>query len=174
MEDRCFVIQPYCRTYDKRYNDIYEPAIKSAGFVPRRADKVISHGNYPTQIAREIKNSFVCLADVSLDNPDVWDEIGHAQSLKKPVIYICDESRENTERPMCVRSEAILFYLTESLSDFVELETGIVRALKAVKRDHARRQGISSPLMIAALRDRQRHSIEMAANARRARRAGYS
>ena len=35
----CFVIQPFNDTFNKRYNDIYGPAIKDAGLKPYRVDK---------------------------------------------------------------------------------------------------------------------------------------
>jgi hypothetical protein len=37
---KCFVIQPFDNgTFDKRYAEIFEPAIKNAGFEPYRVDK---------------------------------------------------------------------------------------------------------------------------------------
>lgn len=36
---RCFVIQPFDRGFSKRYDDVYEPAIRAAGLEPYRVDR---------------------------------------------------------------------------------------------------------------------------------------
>ena len=38
---RCFVIQPFDggQRYDKRYEDVFEPAIRDAGLEPYRMDR---------------------------------------------------------------------------------------------------------------------------------------
>ena len=38
-EKICFVIQPFNEIYDKRYEDIYNPAIRATGLIPYRVDK---------------------------------------------------------------------------------------------------------------------------------------
>ena len=77
----CFVIQPFDGgQFDKRYDDILDPAIREAGIEPYRVDRDISAVIPIEQIEQNIRKADVCLADISKDNPNVWLEI----SLQPP------------------------------------------------------------------------------------------
>ena len=66
----CFVIQPITdNKYTKRYDDVYVPAITTAGLVPYRVDLDSSVRNIIDEIEKKIENSSICLADISMDNP---------------------------------------------------------------------------------------------------------
>ena len=73
---RCFMIQPFDggQRYDKRYEDVFEPAIRDAGLEPYRVDRDPSVSVPIENIERDIKTSAVCLAEISTDNPNVWFE----------------------------------------------------------------------------------------------------
>ena len=74
---RCFVIQPFdSGKFDKRYDDVYAPAIVDAGIEPYRVDKDPGVDVPIDAIEQGIRDSLVCLADITTDNPNVWYELG--------------------------------------------------------------------------------------------------
>ena len=69
---KCFVIQPFDNgTFDKRYTDIFEPAIKKASFEPYRIDKDLSVRIPIDEIEKGITDSEICFAEITTDNPNV-------------------------------------------------------------------------------------------------------
>src|SRR4029077_17922896 len=71
--EKCFVIQPFDNgIFDKRYEDIFEPAIKSAGFEAYRIDRDPSVRIPIEEIEKGISESAFCFAEITTDNPNVW------------------------------------------------------------------------------------------------------
>ena len=72
---RCFVIQPFDNgVFDRRFEDTFAPAIQAAGLEPYRVDRDPSAAVPIQNIEDGIRESAICLADISLDNPNVWFE----------------------------------------------------------------------------------------------------
>lgn len=110
--------------FDKRYEDVFSPAIKSAGLEPYRVDKDPGVEIPINDIEKGIREASVCLADITTDNPNVWFELGYAISANKPVVLVC--SRERTGKfPFDVQHRTIISYDSESRSDFDALEIKI-------------------------------------------------
>ena len=96
--EKCFIIQPFEHTFIERCEEYFKPAIKEAGLLPYRVDEHYE----PEQllkinvIYKEIQNALVCLADITVNNPNVWYEFGFADGKEIPVVLICDkEARKN-------------------------------------------------------------------------------
>ncbi len=126
----CFVIQPFdSGRFDKRFRDTFQPAIEAAGLEAYRVDQDPS-AEIPIQhIQAGIERAEVCFAEISLDNPNVWFELGYAIAAKKPVVMVCSEERSRF--PFDVQHRSIIRYSTESVSDFAELGREITRRLVA-------------------------------------------
>ena len=70
---KCFVMQPFdSGAFDKRYDDIFEPAIKNADLEPYRVDRDPSVSIPIDDIETGIRRSELCLAEITTDNPNVW------------------------------------------------------------------------------------------------------
>jgi hypothetical protein len=131
---RCFVIQPFDKgPFDRRYEDVLAPAIKNADLEPYRVDLDPAVSIPIESIEDGIQNSLVCLADISLDNPNVWFEIGYAIAAGKEVVFICSEDRK-TPFPFDVQHRTINKYATSSPRDFKQLGQKITQRLKAVQK----------------------------------------
>jgi nucleoside 2-deoxyribosyltransferase len=130
--DMCFIIQPFDGgQFDKRYFDVIKPTIEKIGLEPYRVDED-HHSNIPiNDIEDKIKSSLICLADITLDNPNVWYELGYAISANKPVIMICSKDRE-TKFPFDVQHRKIIRYATESPQDFKKLKEDIENRANAI------------------------------------------
>ena len=130
--DTCFIIQPFDGgQFDKRYFDVIKPTIEKVGLEPYRVDED-HHSSIPiNDIEDKIKSSLICLADITLDNPNVWYELGYAISANKPVIMICSKDRK-TKFPFDVQHRKIIKYSTESPQDFEKLKEDIENRANAI------------------------------------------
>lgn len=130
---KCFVIQPFDRDkFDKRYVDVYEPAIIAAGLEPYRVDRDPSVIIPIEQIELGIKNSQICFADITIDNPNVWYELGFAFASGKDVVMVCSLDERTGKFPFDIQHKLILTYKTGSKSDFVILEKNITERIVAL------------------------------------------
>jgi hypothetical protein len=131
--DTCFIIQPFDNgKFDKRYIDIFEPAIKKAEFEPYRIDKDLSVRIPIDEIEKGIFDSVICFAEISTDNPNVWYELGFAFACNKDVIMVCSDERQG-KFPFDIQHRHIITYNTSSTSDFNTLEDNITKKIKALR-----------------------------------------
>lgn len=73
LEEYCFVIQPFDNgKFDKRYKDVFKPALGIAGVVAYRVDEDYSVNIPIDAIEERIRDSRLCLADITADNPNVF------------------------------------------------------------------------------------------------------
>jgi hypothetical protein len=131
--DKCFVIQPFDNgNFDKRYTDVFEPAIIKAGLEPYRVDKDLSVRIPIDEIERGIAESAMCFAEITTDNPNVWYELGFAFACKKDVIMVCSEERQG-KFPFDIQHRIVTTYKTGSKSDFEKLEESIINKIRALQ-----------------------------------------
>lgn len=129
----CFVIQPFDKgKFDKRYADVYEPAIRAAAFEPYRVDRDDGVTVPIESIEAGIRKAEVCLADITNDNPNVWYELGYAFASKRPVVMVCSEERSGGKFPFDIQHRSIVIYKTDSPSDFSELSNALTKKIKAL------------------------------------------
>ncbi|MFO0582040.1 MAG: hypothetical protein U0229_07210 [Anaeromyxobacter sp.] len=130
----CFVIQPFDGgKFDKRFNDVYAPAVKAADLDAYRVDRDPSVSIPIESIEKGIRDAAVCLAEITLDNPNVWFELGFALACGKEVIPICSKEREG-RFPFDIQHRNVITYMTESGSDFEQLQKRITERLRAAMK----------------------------------------
>ncbi len=129
----CFVIQPFDNgKFDKRFEDVFSPAIEAADLYPYRVDTDPTVVVPIESIEQGIQDSVVCLADISLDNPNVWYELGFSFASGKPVVMVCSDERKNRKYPFDIQHRSIIPYKSESPQDFDRLQGAITTRLKAL------------------------------------------
>lgn len=127
----CFVIQPFDGSkFDKRFDDVFEPAIEASGLKAYRVDRDPSAHVPIDSIEAGIRSAGVVLADITLNNPNVWYELGYAFAAGTPVVMVCAKDRDG-KFPFDIQHRAIVNYATESLSDFTALKDNISKRLTA-------------------------------------------
>lgn len=147
----CFVIQPFDEgRFDKRFEDILSPAIIEAGLTPYRVDRDPKVTIPIEEIESGIRSSAVCLADITLDNPNVWFELGFAIAANKSVVLVCAEER-TTRFPFDVQHRSIIRYSSESPRDFDSLRKKIVNRLKALLQKGESLSQVSAHSPLAAV-----------------------
>ncbi|NTU99412.1 hypothetical protein HGA64_05430 [Candidatus Falkowbacteria bacterium] len=131
--NNCFVMQPFDGgVFDKRYDDVFSPAINDAGLNPYRVDRDPSVSIPIDEIESGIRRSELCLAEITNDNPNVWFELGYAIGLRKEVVLVCSEERK-TKFPFDVQHRNIIRYKTESSQDFSKLRVDIKKRIIAIQ-----------------------------------------
>lgn len=142
QENYCFVIQPISdEKYDKRFVDIYEPAILNANITAYRVDQDSTVRDIIQSIEKKIDAATICFADISIDNPNVWYELGYATAKGKDIVIVCDENRKG-RYPFDISHRNIIQYKSESSSDFMELSKKITERINSYLRNQERNQKI--------------------------------
>lgn len=90
----CFVMMPIGRESESIYWNLVKPAAENVGLTPLRADQITMPGQIMEQIRAAIRESRVCIADVSSANSNVLYELGLAEALGKPVLLIAQSGSQ--------------------------------------------------------------------------------
>lgn len=131
---KCFVMQPFDDgPFDKRYDDVFFPAIRDAGFDAYRVDRDPSVSIPIDEIEAGIRRSELCLAEITTDNPNVWFELGYAIGFKKEVVLVCSDERK-TKFPFDVQHRNIIRYKTESTQDYQQLREKIAKRIEGIEK----------------------------------------
>lgn len=156
----CFVIQPFDdgKVYDKRYDDVFAPAIADAGLEPYRVDHDPSVAVPISDIHRGIEDSVVCVAEISTDNPNVWYELGFAMAHGRPIVLLCSDERIGNF-PFDVQHRKIIRYSTDSLSDFEEVKSKISSQIQAMLRKQERMGQLSSVTSISRVEGLEQYEL---------------
>lgn len=129
----CFVIQPFdSGKFDKRFDDVYVPAIEAAGLEAYRVDRDPGVEVPIEAIEEGIRNAAVCLADITTDNPNVWYELGFAFATGRPVVMVCSNERTSGKYPFDIQHRTVINYKPESPSDFDGLKAALGKKIKAL------------------------------------------
>jgi hypothetical protein len=136
--DKCFIIQPFNEKFNQRFEEIFKPAILEAGLQPYRVDQDLTSRVLIESIEKGIKNSLLCFADISTDNPNVWYELGFAVACKKDVIMVCSDERVD-KFPFDISHKQVIKYSTNSLKGFQKLIEAIVTKINAYSPPSSRK-----------------------------------
>jgi len=155
----CFVIQPFDGgRFDKRFADVFSPAIKAAGLEPYRVDHDPSVSIPIDDIQAGIENSDVCLADITTDNPNVWFELGYAIAAQREVVLVCSDERA-AKFPFDVQHRSIIRYSTDSSSDFESLRAKIQSRLEATLQRSEKLGQVARIQSVASLEGLDQHHV---------------
>lgn len=104
MEDKrpsCFIIMPFDDEFRKVYDDCIQPLVeKKLGMDCVRIDEWPSAKmTIIENIKSKIEKCRFAIADLSLDKPNVYYEIGLAHAIGKDVVFIKNKQLDNLEIP---------------------------------------------------------------------------
>jgi hypothetical protein len=144
MTEKCFMIQPFDGgKFDKRFDEVFKPAVTNAGLEPYRVDRDPGASIPIDEIEKGIRQSAVCFADVTLDNPNVWFELGYAIAAGKDICIVSSEERQS-RYPFDIQHRKIIKYKVESPSDYATLGKQIEERLGALLTQQRTRATIPS------------------------------
>lgn len=112
MAHHAFVAMPFGTKDEIDFNavfrDLIKPALESAGFEVFRADEEMRAGNIRTDMFQELLLADLVVADLSIDNPNVWYELGVRHALRKRGVVQITSRRDQT--PFDVLTERSVRY----------------------------------------------------------------
>jgi hypothetical protein len=151
MARLCCVFQPFDEggPYDKRYADVIELAIRAADLDPYRVDRDPGASIPIDKLEEQIRTAAACVADISAQNPNVWYELGYAWALRLPLVMIC---QKGVKPAFDIQHRNIVFYSSDSPSDFEKLRSNITARLQAELRTKEKAAELAddiSPSLIA-------------------------
>ncbi len=69
--------------FDAVYEDLIEPAVRAAGYAVDRCDRLEDpRSNIPLDMFQRLLISDLVIADITIDNPNVWYELGARHALR--------------------------------------------------------------------------------------------
>ena len=146
----CFVMQPFDGdVYDKRYEDVFAPAIKDAGLEPYRVDRDPKVSIPIQDIELGIRNALICFAEITTDNPNVWFELGFAIAAAREVVLVCSEDRKS-HFPFDIQHRSIIKYRTGAPQDYAKLKEQITKRIFALLK---KKEEISEAATISPVKD---------------------
>jgi hypothetical protein len=155
----CFVIQPFDQgPFDKRFDDVIEPAISAAGLEAYRVDRDPKVSIPIEEIESGMRNAEVCLAEITTDNPNVWFELGFAIASQREVVLVCSSARES-RFPFDIQHRSVIRYTTESSSDFETLKDRITERLRAILNKEERILQLSKISPVADVEGLAQHEM---------------
>ena len=126
------MMQPFDEgVFDQRYESVFAPAIKAAGVEPYRVDRDPSVSIPVQEIESGIRDADICFADITMDNPNVWFELGFAFAIPREVVMACSNER-TTHFPFDVQHRSIIKYKTGAPQDFEQFKEKLTERIKAV------------------------------------------
>ena len=93
-----FVAMPYGTKeeidFNKVYSDLIKPALIHEGYEVFRADEEQSAGNIRTDMFQELLLGDLVIVDLSIDNPNVWYELGVRHALRARGVILIKSKRD--------------------------------------------------------------------------------
>ena len=112
MAYHVFVAMPFGNKegidFNKIYSDLIKPALESVGFEVFRADEEMRAGDIRTDMFQELLLADLVVADLSIDNPNVWYELGVRHALRRRGVIQITCRREHV--PFDVYTDRSLSY----------------------------------------------------------------
>lgn len=125
---KVFVVMQFTPPYNELYIDVIQHVCEEFGLVSVRADESYGPGLIVADIAREITEAKLIIADITPANPNVYYEVGYAHALNKPTILIAEKP---TQLPFDVSPYRVLFY-ENTIGGKSKVESGLRKHLDAI------------------------------------------
>ena len=143
------MIQPFdSGKFDKRFEDVYQPAIEAAGLDAYRVDRDPKVEILIDAIEKGIRAAAVCLADITADNPNVWYELGYAFASGQSVVMVCSDER-NGKYPFDIQHRTVIQYVADAPRDFDKLRNDLTEKIKALLKKGAALERIAEAQQIS-------------------------
>jgi len=119
-----FVIMDFGESFNNVYKLAIKPAATKTGITAERLDEQIYDEGMLERIQTQIARADFCIADVSVENPNVYYEVGYAHALNKVVLLITNDVEKI---PFDLRHRLHIVYDKDNLS---KLKTELAKHLR--------------------------------------------
>jgi hypothetical protein len=131
QKPKAFVVMQFTSPYNELYTDVIKSVCQDFGIDVIRADEDYGPGVIIADVAKQIVESKVIIAEITPTNPNVYYEVGYAHALNKPTILIAEKG---TKLPFDVSPFRILLY-ENSIGGKAKIEEGLRKHLQAIFSD---------------------------------------
>lgn len=130
QKPRAFIVMQFTPPYNELYDHVIKPVCEEPGIglETLRADEEYGPGIIIADVARQILESKLVIAEISPANPNVYYEVGFAHALGKPTILIAEGP---TKLPFDVSPFRVLFY-ENTINGKKRVEDGLRKHLQAI------------------------------------------
>ncbi|MDY3285557.1 MAG: hypothetical protein SOX31_03145 [Eubacteriales bacterium] len=143
QKSTAFIVSQFGDQYDTLYSDVIKPCCEQTGYVPVRADEIVTSSMILDEIISSIKTAEIIIAEITPDNPNVFYEIGYAHALNKPTILLCERScREKL--PFDISGFKTIFY-DNSIGGKRQIEERLQVHLREMNSRYTRMEGNCLP-----------------------------
>lgn len=104
--DQCFVLMPFSENLKPIFEDHIRPTMEKLGFKCFRADGIFSNKPIMDDVIESVQSSYLIIADLSFNNPNVFYETGYCHALGKKVILLT----QTNQIPFDLRSIRHIIY----------------------------------------------------------------
>ncbi len=118
----------FTKPFNELYSEVIQPVCKEFEIISLRADETYGPGLIIIDIARQIIEAKIVLAEITPANPNVYYEVGYAHALNKPTILIAEKG---TDLPFDVSPFRVLLY-ENSIEGKRRIEEGLRKHLNAI------------------------------------------
>ena len=102
MPLHAFIVMPFGTKegidFNRVYADYVKPALAGAGFDVFRADEELLPGDIRSDMFQELLIADLVVADLSIDNPNVWYELGVRHGLRARGVIQVRHTQGRTDR----------------------------------------------------------------------------
>jgi nucleoside 2-deoxyribosyltransferase len=98
------------------------------GLDAEKADDILGPGMVISDITRRLQEADVVIADISVENANVYYELGYAHALGKPAILLAEKGKA---LPFDISGFRTLFY-ENSIAGKSQIEAGLKKHLEAI------------------------------------------
>lgn len=106
---RVFCVMKFEAAFDDLYQDVIKPQCEKLGLQAIRADENYASTPIINDIIQEISEASIIICDITMDNPNVFYELGYAHALRKTTILLADKQKRTT-LPFDVSGYRTIFY----------------------------------------------------------------
>lgn len=168
---KCFAIMPFATEFDDVYTAIKETVASATlgqDITCLRLDELKAAGRITDDLAREIRESALCIADVTENKPNVLWEVGYAMALGKPLILV---TQAVTTLPFDIQDVRTIPYNRTSLAKTLRQPLAEAISQTLARRESSRQTsalvGTNEPSFLPEFRDGMQEIIHLLRNTRR-------
>jgi hypothetical protein len=127
---KAFVIMQFSSPFDDIHREVIKIVCEEFNLEAVRADESYKPAIIISEIAQQIAEAKVIIAEITPANPNVYYEVGYAHALGKPTILLADRAKVS-ELPFDLSAWRTLFY-ENSIAGKSRVEEGLRKHLKAI------------------------------------------
>jgi hypothetical protein len=123
-----FVIMKFSPPFEDLFKQVIKPVALECGVDAEKADDILGPGMIISDITNRLKEADIVIADISVENANVYYELGYAHAIGKPTILLAEKGKT---LPFDISGFRTLFY-ENSIAGKSQIEEGLRKHLSAI------------------------------------------